>query len=204
MICDRMIKKKEFGKMKKSEIIEKLREKIAVFEEIIKNCPEYDFFKDHNKKLTPKERAGVKASNASTEIQRLISDTIFLVKATDIKDFEFAKDEPLRTGKALFSDTRTGDFVAVRPCSKEYSNKTFLGVYLGEAALSQGIKLEDGKLKTNLSHYNPAIFVPDLNEIIYGCGSWWGKIESAEDLKQISDTDINNVWYVKALKNLNT
>ncbi len=188
--------------MKKQEIIEKLREKNAVFEEIIKNCPEYDFFKDRNKELTPKKKAGAKASTASMEIQRLIRDTIFLIKASDIKDFEFAEDEPLRTGKALFSDTRTGDFVSVRPCDEKYNGKTFLGVYLGEAALSQSIKIEDEKLKTNLSHYNPAIFVPDLNEIIYGCGSWWGKIESAEDLKQISDTDIDNVWYVKALKSL--
>lgn len=51
-------------------------------------------------------------------------------------------------------------------------------------------------------HCNPAIFVFDLNKIIYGCESWWGVIKSEEDLNSISDCDIDNVWYVRALKTL--
>ena len=50
---------------------------------------------------------------------------------------------------------------------------------------------------------NPAIFVFDLNEIIFGCQSWWGIIKNEQELKDISDIDIDNIWYVKVLKSLN-
>ncbi|SME48916.1 hypothetical protein BACERE00183_04191 [Bacillus cereus] len=40
-----------------------------------------------------------------------------------------------------------------------------------------------------------------MKEIIYGAGSWWGKINSEEELKEITDADINDVWYVKMLQN---
>jgi hypothetical protein len=46
------------------------------------------------------------------------------------------------------------------------------------------------------------IFIPEVNEVVWGCGSWWGKIKSEDDLKTITDEDINNVWYVKALNQL--
>ena len=46
------------------------------------------------------------------------------------------------------------------------------------------------------------IFVPELNEVVWGCGSFWQKIRSKEQLKNITDGDINNVWYVKALKQI--
>jgi hypothetical protein len=49
---------------------------------------------------------------------------------------------------------------------------------------------------------NPAIFVPDLNKVIFGYESWWGEIKSPEELREITDDDIQNVWYVKALKML--
>lgn len=49
---------------------------------------------------------------------------------------------------------------------------------------------------------NPAIFVFDLNKIIYGCESFWGIIETETDLKQITDQDIDSIWYVKALRQL--
>lgn len=49
---------------------------------------------------------------------------------------------------------------------------------------------------------NPAIFVPEFNEIIWGIESWWSKIESPDDLKQVTDADIENAWYVKALKKI--
>jgi hypothetical protein len=55
----------------------------------------------------------------------------------------------------------------------------------------------------NLSyHSNPAIFVFELNKIVFGAESWWGVIENEDELKKIKITqdDIDNVWYVKALK----
>jgi len=47
---------------------------------------------------------------------------------------------------------------------------------------------------------NPAIFLPEFNEIVWGIESWWGVIEKEDDLRQITDKDIQNIWYVKALK----
>jgi len=35
-----------------------------------------------------------------------------------------------------------------------------------------------------------------------GCGSWWGAIDNEEDLKDITDSDIENVWYVQLLKKI--
>ena len=49
---------------------------------------------------------------------------------------------------------------------------------------------------------NPAIYVPELGKIIFGMESWWGIIESPEELKDISDDDISNTWYVKLLQEM--
>lgn len=96
---------------------------------------------------------------------------------------------------------RTGHLVAVRPCNEEYENKTFVGFYLGDADV--GIHVSHHRTTKKLSitrHYNPAMFVPELGKIIYGMGSWWKFIDTEAELRQISDKDIENVWFVKALK----
>ena len=49
---------------------------------------------------------------------------------------------------------------------------------------------------------NPAIFVPDLNKIIFGCASWWHKIKNIDEIKDITMEDIENTWYVKLAKKL--
>jgi hypothetical protein len=49
---------------------------------------------------------------------------------------------------------------------------------------------------------NPAIYVFETKEIVYGCESWWSPLESLDDLSDISDEDIDNVWYVKLLKEM--
>lgn len=99
---------------------------------------------------------------------------------------------------------KCGDFVSVRPCGEEYGEKTYLGVFLGDIAQTSMVSFnrESGRLQFSLAMHNPAMFVPDLGKIIYGCGSWWGKIKDEESLRTITDLDIDNVWYVKALKHL--
>jgi hypothetical protein len=122
---------------------------------------------------------------------------------------------PITVNKINFREDKTyssegwrgediGKFVAVRPCGKEYGNKTYLGIYLGEFALSQGVfyDKEKGELTVSRFMYNPAIYVFDLKKVIFGCESWWGIIESEKDLQQISDKDIENIWYVKVLKQI--
>lgn len=108
----------------------------------------------------------------------------------------------------IFDDTynsrKTGQLVAIRPCFKERGNRTFLGVYLGDFAryVSCTRNRESRVLHISPGGYNPAIYVPDLGRVVYGCESWWGPLQSKEALKSITDEDINNVWYMKALKQL--
>ena len=98
---------------------------------------------------------------------------------------------------------QVGQLVKIRPCKEEYGNKTYLGFYLGDLPLSvhQSFNSESHIL-TISTHNNPAIFVPQLNKIIFGCESWWQEIANADELNDITDECINNQWYVKALKSL--
>lgn len=96
-----------------------------------------------------------------------------------------------------------GTLVQIRPCAKEYENKTYLGIYMGEFPIDTYIGLHE---KTNILDFahvtNPAIFVPELKKIIFGCESWWGDIKSEEELNDITDNDIDNVWYMRLLKQM--
>lgn len=93
---------------------------------------------------------------------------------------------------------KTGDLVAVRPCGEKYEKKTYLGFYLGDLpkAIWPTFNSKDGVLSIGTMS-NPAMFVPELGEIIWGCGSWWHKVKSEKELREITDKDINDTWYVK-------
>lgn len=97
-----------------------------------------------------------------------------------------------------YKNNQIGKLVKIRPCAKEYQDKTYLGLYLGELPvdfiISHTPKTKELSVKFDT---NPAIFVPDLGKIIYGRESWWSVIEDESQLKDISDEDIDNVWYVK-------
>lgn len=93
---------------------------------------------------------------------------------------------------------QTGALVAVRPCEEEYQGQTFLGFFLGELPLSIMHTFDH---KTGiLNAYplrNPAMFVPELGKIIWGCASWWKEIKNDADFKEITDNDIESTWYVR-------
>lgn len=94
-----------------------------------------------------------------------------------------------------------GQLVKVRYCKDD---KTYLGIHLGDGMTGNHISHDSNtNILTVYPDTNPAIFVPSLKKIIYGYESWWGIIKSEEDLKEISDEDLNNVWYVKLLKDMN-
>lgn len=106
-------------------------------------------------------------------------------------------------GHGAFGCEKVGSFVSIRPVNEKYKNKTFLGLYLGDFILENRILFDKRDNILNVfPNRNPAIFVFDLNKVIWGYESWWGVIESEDDLKQITDVDIENIWYVKALKAL--
>jgi hypothetical protein len=94
--------------------------------------------------------------------------------------------------------------VKILPCADKFEKKTFLGVFIGDLSTypSAQWNKETGVLQLFSCGHNPMIFIPEINEVVLGCASWWGKIKSEEELKDITDEDINNVWYVKALKQL--
>lgn len=129
--------------------------------------------------------------------------------------------------KASYWGAKVGDWVSIRPCADNPENKSYLGVYIGEIALSLYGKylpanLPEAKaypdykdkdadapvfqephvLVVSQAMYNPAIFIPDLKKVVFGAESWWGRIESPDQLKQITDETISGTWYVQALKSL--
>lgn len=108
------------------------------------------------------------------------------------------------TDRSSFRDSEIGKFVRIRPCSEEYQGKTYLGLYLGELPvgfqISHNSETKELKVSFNI---NPAILIFDLKKIVYGCESWWGFIKTDEDLEYITNKDIEDVWYAKALKYLN-
>lgn len=96
-----------------------------------------------------------------------------------------------------------GALCAIRPCAKEYKNKTYIGIFLGELAHSAHVALnEETGILTVSPMDNPAIFVPKLKKVIFGIESWWSIIENPDDLKDITDEMIENQWYVKLAKDL--
>lgn len=103
----------------------------------------------------------------------------------------------------LFQPDRQGCFVAVRPVGDQYGGKTWLGILLGDIAMRVTGRIDgDTMVFERAGLGNPCIYVPGLNQFVYGMESWWGILSSPEDLKQITDADIGNVWYVQALKAL--
>jgi hypothetical protein len=103
----------------------------------------------------------------------------------------------------LYSLHKCGQLVKISPCGDEYNGKTYLGILLGDLPIGAMVsRNRETKILDIYPHTNPAIFVPELMKIIYGCESWWGEIDNPEELKAITKDDIENVWYVKLLKEL--
>ena len=105
-------------------------------------------------------------------------------------------------GKPIKTSDETGRLVRVAPCAKEYNGKTYLGIMIGDAALSSSVSISEDSIVCDWSHYNPAILVPSINKVIYGIESWWSFIEDDEDLIDITDDEINNIWYIRLAKSI--
>ena len=115
------------------------------------------------------------------------------VKETKICDTPFIIEKN-------FSGAKQGDLVRIQPCADEYKGKTYLGFYLGNIARYPDCSIAKEVITVDVGGHNPAIFIPELGKIIYGYESYWGKINSPDELKDITADEINNLWYVKALK----
>lgn len=153
--------------------------------------------KDYNKfkHLFSNDEAERTLANLNVTLRRIQS----YLEISKAKEIVPPKNKVIEEGMSA----KSGSLVKVRPCDEKYANKTFVGFYIGDVATGSHINLVDKKkVQLNFSSHNPAIFVPELGEIIYGYESWWSEISSIEDLKSITDEDIENVWYVKLLKKL--
>lgn len=169
-------------------IKEQLIQELQVAKEQLKDYKNFaDLFKDEN---DPKA--------ILTSLNVTIARIEKLLKASDMKEIAFPKNKPLID--PMFG--KVGSLVKIRPCGKEHQNKTYLGFLIGEVALGGSINVTEDKIQLNFSNHNPAIFVPELKKLIYGNESWWSVIKSEEELKEITDYDIENVWYLKLLKTM--
>jgi hypothetical protein len=93
-----------------------------------------------------------------------------------------------------------GTPVRTRPCGEKYANKTYFGILIGDVALSVSHAVKEGMVTAKFSYHNPAVIIPELGEIIYGCECWWSEIKTPADAqKLITDETIKNVWYMKML-----
>lgn len=102
-----------------------------------------------------------------------------------------------------FASMDCGRLAKIRPCGKEYGDKTYLGIYLGRLPYSPNVMHNTKENKLIVSTMtNPAIFVPSLKRIIFGMESWWGFIDDESELKDITDTDIDSQWYVQLIKSV--
>jgi hypothetical protein len=128
------------------------------------------------------------------KINRLIGKIRWMLEASDVKEAIYSEGEPIKTNKAAF--------VKVRPCGEEYGGKTYLGILLGDMACGTSMSVEGNKIKVSWASYNPAIFIPGLNKIVFGYESWWSKIDDPDKLKDISDDDIDKTWYVQMFKEM--
>lgn len=108
---------------------------------------------------------------------------------------------PAWRSRLLFGG-QCGDMVAIRPCAKQFEDRTYLGILLGEIAQIVKIGSRQDELHYDMAMHNPAILIPELNEVIFGNASWWGLISSPDQMRDITNDDISNVWYVKALEQI--
>lgn len=99
---------------------------------------------------------------------------------------------------ANLNRTKIGKLCKVRPAD---SKNTYIGIFLGNLPIDILISHSAHTKVMNVSFIeNPAIFVPTLNKIVYGYESWWRIIDPNRVSKDISDDDIENVWYMKLAK----
>lgn len=137
--------------------------------------------------------------SAKASIAKLRRAAVSLKSHLDLDNVKSIRNVA-ENGDLVWRSRKEGSLVEVKPCGDE---KTYIGIYMGDFALGVSYKVVGNELQVIPSFNNPAIFVPELNHVVFGCESWWRTIDSVEDAKGISLEDIENCWYVKLLKKNN-
>jgi len=143
---------------------------------------------------TSKGKLNKKQVEVVQRLFKLFDRLNWQIEFNSYKELKSADDTPI-------NKVNCGTPVKIRSCKEGHGNKTYFGILIGEIPLSISHNInKNGIVTASRSMYNPAIFIPELNDIVFGCESWWGKITSKEELdKLITDDVIQNVWYVKLL-----
>jgi len=124
-----------------------------------------------------------------TRLNNTLQEIKLTLDMSELTDVLHPKRKPFEEGGKFL--------VSVKPCKE---NKSFIGIYLGDIPRSTVLNIEGDKIQVEFSHYNPAIYVPELKRVVYGYESWWSEIDSVNEFKQITGEDIENTWYVKLLR----
>jgi len=139
------------------------------------------------------------AERELAELRRTLGTISNRLKLSSVRKVEHPSNKAYET-----AGSRQGKMVRIRPCAKECEDKTYLGILIGEIASSSKMRILDkDTIQVDFCRHNPAIFVPKLGKVIFGYESWWGVIKTEDDLKSITNKNIQDVWYVKMLNELN-
>lgn len=80
-----------------------------------------------------------------------------------------------------------GESVRVKPCDAEYKGKTYTGILLGALPKRAMVSYDRMTKELHISpDMNPAIYVPEIQKIIWGEESWWDFSDTSkmdEDVK---------------------
>lgn len=170
-------------------------------------CQKCEFIKEYStepnkKKIIIERNKFLKESEKTLEELKELNREAEKKFYSELKNVTKVEYQPLKYNQKGYMGYPIGAWASIRPNADEYKNKTFLGIYLGDLPYQQVAAIKN-KTTLEISHgTNPAIYVPDLKKTIFGYESWWGIIKDKNSLKKITDADIENVWYVKALKEL--
>lgn len=86
------------------------------------------------------------------------------------------------------------------PFREKIRKQKIFGHFFGKLAVDEVCRFDKETKELEIIPYtNPAIFVPELRKIIFGCESWWTKINSVEELEETTDKKITSTWYVRRL-----
>lgn len=164
----------------------------------------FDFFIDRYKNLLSDEKLieEIKIQYNKSGIDYTNNMEMILIKIlnkiwglNNIKNIDFSNDFE------LYNKYTKNQLVVVKPCGKEYNNKSYIGIYLGDFPQTVKANIEEDTLIVSPTLNNPLIYMFETKTVVFGSNSWWKKIENIEEFEKLTDNEIENTWYVQVMKN---
>lgn len=133
-----------------NKTVEKIRSGMRLLDDIV-----YHDHKTNRFSITNTQAEVVKS------VLKLLDDISFVIPFQNYKQIEYDNSE-------LLDQKECGTPVGI-----EYDGAEYDGIYLGELALSISSGMKNDVLTVSYALYNPAIYVPALRKVVYGCQCWW-------------------------------